>query len=189
MEYVTRTKKGKGLKMGKSSWKGNKAITWRFSSQWKRSGVEASADNEIYMRDGVINNDFVQGSTGVDQCPTAPDPALSYEDLTVTMTIQEMIVTANGAPSELPGLADADPFASPTITGTTGTNNIQGTAGADVIDARQGGNDRIFGRGGNDIICAGPGFDRIYGDSGDDTAVNSIDNLVGNDDVDGGIGF
>jgi Ca2+-binding RTX toxin-like protein len=91
-----------------------------------------------------------------------------------------MIVTANVAPSELPALADADPFAYPTITGTTGTDNIQGTAGADVIDARHGG---------NDIICAGPGFHRIYGDAGNDTAVNSIDNVVGNDDVDGGTGF
>jgi Subtilase family/RTX calcium-binding nonapeptide repeat (4 copies) len=63
----------------------------------------------------------------------------------------------------------------PTITGTSGDDNIHGTSGDDVIIGGDG-DDRIEGLEGNDRICGGAGDDTIAGGSGN----------ADSDDPDGG---
>ncbi|WP_428151125.1 DUF4214 domain-containing protein [Brevundimonas sp.] len=69
----------------------------------------------------------------------------------------------------------------PTITGTSGADNLVGTDGDDLIDGA-GGVDTITGRGGNDQIR---GNGNLSGGDGDDTIVILDRNSV----VDGGAGF
>jgi Ca2+-binding RTX toxin-like protein len=72
------------------------------------------------------------------------------------------------------------------MTGTNKSETLTGTTG----------NDQIAGGGKDDIINAKAGKDELYGDQGDDTLnggadndfLNSVDNVAGNDDVDGGGG-
>ena len=71
----------------------------------------------------------------------------------------------------------------PTITGTSGPDNLLGTPGNDVIFGL-GGNDRISGGGGNDMICGGDGDDVLFGGEGNDTVVGG----AGNDDLAGDAG-
>ena len=73
-----------------------------------------------------------------------------------------------------------------TIVGTPGNDILAGTEGTDII-AGLGGNDRISGFGGNDLICGGSGNDQMRGDDGDDS-INSIDDVVNNDNLDGSAG-
>ncbi len=69
----------------------------------------------------------------------------------------------------------------PTITGTSGADNLVGTDEDDIIDGA-GGTDTITGRGGNDQIS---GNGNLFGGDGDDTIV-----ILGrNSYVDGGAGF
>jgi Ca2+-binding RTX toxin-like protein len=92
----------------------------------------------------------------------------------------------------------------PTIVGTPGPDTLIGTTGPDFITGLVG-NDRIDGLGGDDIICGdegndflrgdagndrmfgGAGDDGMWGDAGDDN-LNSVDNVLNNDQLDGGAG-
>jgi hypothetical protein len=76
MEYVTRTKKGKGFKMGKSSWEGNKAIICALA----RNGKDQVLTRQPRMKstiDGVVGNDDVDGGTGFDHRSSDPDPVVN----------------------------------------------------------------------------------------------------------------
>jgi Ca2+-binding RTX toxin-like protein len=73
--------------------------------------------------------------------------------------------------------------ATPTITGTPGSDNLTGTPNSDVIFGL-GGDDYINGMGGDDVICAGPGKDYATGGDGDDAVFGD----AGNDSVVGGNG-
>jgi Ca2+-binding RTX toxin-like protein len=55
----------------------------------------------------------------------------------------------------------------PTVLGTTGSDQLVGTGRADVISAL-GGNDKVKALGGNDIVCGGPGKDTLKGGAGKD---------------------
>lgn len=70
--------------------------------------------------------------------------------------------------------------ARPTISGTSGNDNLVGTAGNDVIVGLDG-NDRIDGRGGNDRICGGAGDDRVIGGAGADQldGAGGVDSCTG----------
>jgi hypothetical protein len=81
----------------------------------------------------------------------------------------------------------------PTVTGTSGPDEIAGTAGRDVILAG-GGDDLIDGGAGHDVICGeagrdllegGGGRDLAYGQSGGDAILGG----GGRDRMDGGGGF
>lgn len=71
----------------------------------------------------------------------------------------------------------------PTITGTSGHDNIIGTTGDDVIHTLEG-NDFVNGNGGNDIICTLDGNDSITTGNGND-AINANG---GNNNIDSGDG-
>jgi RTX calcium-binding nonapeptide repeat (4 copies) len=58
--------------------------------------------------------------------------------------------------------------ARPTISGTSGPDQLLGTPKRDVI-VGFGGDDRISGRGGDDLVCAGSGDDTVKGGPGNDT--------------------
>ena len=72
----------------------------------------------------------------------------------------------------------------PTLTGTTGDDEIPGTEGDDVISGLAG-NDYINGRGGNDRLDGGTGVDTLVGGTGDDYLIAQDFG----DRVDGGDGF
>lgn len=72
------------------------------------------------------------------------------------------------------------------LTGTTGPDVICGGGGDDVVDAK-GGADQIWGAEGDDVLLGGNGPDVLFGDEGDDVLL-AIDQVSGNDHVDGGSG-
>jgi hypothetical protein len=72
----------------------------------------------------------------------------------------------------------------PTLTGTSGPDDLFGTPGRDVIFGG-GARDTIFSRGGNDLVCGGPGNDRLLGGAGKDTVLGGM----GADALNGGPGF
>lgn len=87
----------------------------------------------------------------------------------------------------------------PTLTGTSGHDELEGTAGPDVI-VGLGGRDVIRGRGGADRLCGEDGDDsggglrdRIYGGAGDDRLLGEhgpdhLDGQSGADRLNGGLG-
>ncbi|WP_298128259.1 DUF4214 domain-containing protein [Brevundimonas sp.] len=72
----------------------------------------------------------------------------------------------------------------PTISGTSGNDELLGTEGADTIDAGAG-DDYIVGLGGDDLIFPGSGRNTVLAGTGNDTIV--VGSL--NDRISGGDGF
>ena len=79
--------------------------------------------------------------------------------------------------------APVTPFASKSILGTPGDDNLIGTNGKDVIQGRDG-NDTLSGLDGNDVLDGGSGNDILLGGRGDDV-LNGGD---GDDILNGGDG-
>jgi Ca2+-binding RTX toxin-like protein len=102
----------------------------------------------------------------------------------------------------------------PSCAATTGDDEIAMGPGNDTCSALAG-NDQVSGDSGNDTLFGNPGNDQVFGDSGDDTLhgnldndqvyggtgndqlfgdfgtdfLNSVDNVSGNDTVNGGNGI
>ena len=89
---------------------------------------------------------------------------------------------AGGTGGALPPGADCAGRA-PTITGTSGDDNLRGTPDRDVIAAGAG-DDRVRAEAGDDVVCGESGDDVIEGGDGDDVLAGGS----GNDRLAGGPG-
>jgi Ca2+-binding RTX toxin-like protein len=90
-----------------------------------------------------------------------------------------MVIVVPPAPSFAAGCGGRPP----TISGTSGRDQIRGTAGDDVIAAGAGG-DLVTGRGGDDRICGSGGADLLSGRGGGDLIIGA----AGGDVLEGGPG-
>ncbi|MCC5794676.1 MAG: hypothetical protein JJT85_08060 [Chromatiales bacterium] len=98
----------------------------------------------------------------------------------VTCTLVVLAVHA-GAPAVL-AQASCPPL-TPTISGTSGDDDLLGTDGNDII-AVIGGNNIVDAAAGNDLVCGGPGDDELSGGDGDDV----IYGIAGSNQLFGGPG-
>jgi hypothetical protein len=146
---------------------------------------EAGGGDKLF---GGVGDDTLDGGLG------SFDLA-SYRNYTkaVTASLADGIATGEGSDvlisvegvigseknDSLTGSVEAD-----ILSGERGMDNIWGMEEADAI--RGGGNaDTLRGGLGNDLVLGNGGPDNLFGEEGDD-ALNSRDNVSGNDSLDGG---
>ncbi len=128
-------------------------------------------------------------------------PALGFDDLTITRSSDDAVVSWAGGSVVLQGVRAAgltagdfifttDPFlfkaGNPTanrLTGTEEGQRIYGFGGDDTL-AGGGGDDGLYGGTGDDTLAGGDGDDRLYGGAGDDTLTGGD----GDDELHGGAG-
>jgi HYR domain/RTX calcium-binding nonapeptide repeat (4 copies) len=155
-----------------------------------RDNVDGTAilgENNMLIQDNVggsitiscnppSDSRFPLGETVV-QC-TATDAAGNTATASFTVTV---VISCAGVPTTRVGTPGDD-----TIIGTDGRDVIQALAGNDRVEAR-GGDDLICGDEGDDSMSGGAGADGMVGEAGDDF-LNSVDDVVNNDDLDVGTG-
>jgi hypothetical protein len=136
---------------------------------------------------GEAGDDALDGGTGNDTADFSGSLA------SVTASLASGTATGEGSDTllgvdSLIGSSKVD-----ALSGNGGANTINGGGANDTIEGL-GGNDKLTGSGGNDTLRGGAGNDSVvgsggadslFGDDGDD-AVNSKDNVSGNDSLDGG---
>ena len=69
-----------------------------------------------------------------------------------------------------------------TITGTSGSDNLNGGSGVDIINGGAG-SDKISGGSGDDILDGGSGSDTVNGDSGNDILIYRLTENAGSSDI------
>lgn len=170
----------------------------------------ATAGSDYVALSGTVT--IPSGSPSATVTVTVLDDTEAEATETVVLTLLGSPSYAIGNPSNATvSIADDDGASFCTITGTPGDDRLQGTSGDDVICGLAGndtisgggGNDTIFGGDGNDSISGGAGNDVIFGEAGRDSLtggagadqldggadsdrLNSIDQVGGNDTLDGG---
>ena len=136
---------------------------------------------------GGAGDDALDGDTGSDTADFSGSLAGVTASLAAGTATGEGSDTLTGM-DNLTGSPKVD-----SLTGNGSANAVNGGGANDAIDGL-GGNDKLTGSSGNDTLRGGAGNDSVvgsggadglFGDDGDD-AINSKDNVGGNDSLDGG---
>jgi hypothetical protein len=158
--------------------------------------IKGLAGNDI-LRGETGGGDKLLGGEGDDQLDggIGNNDMASYFDSTAAITASLADGSATGEGSDvltgIEGLIGSDKNDS--LTGSVGANVLSGRRGVDNVwgleeaDNLIGGGhaDTLHGGLGNDFVVGNGGPDNLFGEEGDD-ALNSKDNVSGNDSLDGG---